>query len=266
MTNVIIGIIGAGHLGASLVRGLRRANVPGGNLLVAPRGDGPAALARDTGSTLATDAADLVRRSDIVLVCVRPDQVEPALDGLPWRDNQTVVSTLAAVPLAVISAIVAPARAVRAMPMTAAAICASPTAFYPGTSDMSDFLALLGPAFAVSREEDLEVSTAGSLLYALSHFAVETTADWLVGKGFTEQSARQHAVAHLAAAAAMMAADDHSSLATLATSGGVTEAAMACANGEGLSTAWAAAFHSAHFRILEMSRREDAAPGGATDL
>lgn len=265
MTTATIGIIGAGHLGASLMHGLRAAALPGDRVLVAPRGPAPRELARATGFRVAADAADLVRRSDIVLVCVRPDQVGAALEGLPWRSGQTAVSTLAAVPLAVVAAIVAPAGAVRAMPMTAAAIGASPTAIYPPDPATMALLGVLGPVIPLTREADLDASTAGSLLYALGHFAVDRTAAWLVERGFPDDTARAHAVAHLGAAAAMMRADGRSRLATLATPGGVTEAALARAEEKGLSVAWEAALDAAHARIRAVAHEAGRAPAGARE-
>lgn len=260
-----VGIIGTGHLGASLVHGLHAAGVSGDRVLVAPRGQGPRELARETGCRVAADAADLVRRSDVVLVCVRPDQIGAALEGLPWRSGQMVVSTLAAIPLAVVAGIVAPAGAVRAMPMTAAAVGASPTALYPPDPAILALLSVLGPVIPLTREADLDAATAGSLLYALGHLAVDRTAAWLVERGFPEDAARAHAVAHLGAAAAMMRFDGRSRPATLATPGGVTEAALAQAEEKGLSVAWEAALDAAHARILAISHEAGHCPAGAQE-
>jgi pyrroline-5-carboxylate reductase len=119
-----IGIIGVGHLAISMLDGFLRSGVPPQELLLSPRGKARAFSER-TGVPLADGNRDLVERSDIVILAVRPADAAAAVEGLPWRAGQTMISVCAGVALEKLQ--VSPARGVRAMPFTAAEINASPT-------------------------------------------------------------------------------------------------------------------------------------------
>jgi pyrroline-5-carboxylate reductase len=249
-----IGILGVGHLGASLARGFLRAGVPGARIVLSPRGAAVAGLAAE-GCRMARDNDDLAAACDVVLVCVRPDQAAEVLGALRFRAGQVVISTMAAVPLTALGALVGPARVVRAMPMTAAALCASPTALHPADEDAEEVLALVGPVLPVADEAALDVSTAGSVLYTFARLAVGLTASWLTRAGFAPDAAQAHAIANLDAAAQMLRAHPAAGVETLATPGGVAEAAIGAAEAHGLPAAWDAAFDSALERIRLMASR-----------
>lgn len=244
-----LGLLGVGHLGAALARGFRRAGVRSGRILLSPRGDAVRALAAETGCRIAADLPALVAEADIVLLCVRPDQAMDVLAPLRFRPGQLVVSALAAVSLAALAPRVAPARCVRAMPMTAAELGLSPTALHPPDAVAEALLAPLGPVLPMAREEDLDLATAGAVLYTFARLTVLLTRDWLVRAGMPPAAAEALAAAHLAAAAGMMREGRMGGLETLATRGGVGEAALATAEAQGLPRAWGAAFDAALARI-----------------
>lgn len=244
-----LGILGVGHLGAALVRGFRRAGVPGSRILLSPRGDAVCAIAVETGCRMAPDLPALVAEADTVLLCVRPDQAREVLAPLRFRRRQLVVSALAAVPLAALAPLIAPARCVRAMPMTAAELGLSATALFPPDAEAEALLAPLGPMLPMAREEDLDIATAGAVLYSFARLAVLLTRDWLILAGLAPAAAEAQAAAHLAAAAGMMREGRMGGLDTLATRGGVAEAALAAAASKGLPAAWNAGFDAALARI-----------------
>ncbi len=93
---MILGFLGVGHLATSVVEGLLRSGLSASQLLPSPRARGrhsPSARSRGR-----CDNADLVRRSDIVFLAVRPADVALAVGDLPWRAGQLVISACAGVP------------------------------------------------------------------------------------------------------------------------------------------------------------------------
>ena len=81
-----VGLLGAGHIARALAEGWSRPGAGPGR----PEGlrffdlapGRAAALAADTGGVAADDAAGLVEASDLVILAVRPPQVDDALAGI----------------------------------------------------------------------------------------------------------------------------------------------------------------------------------------
>lgn len=77
----VLGLIGAGNMAGAMVRGWVRTDASmAGRLLVTDRGSGrAAALAEEHGVEHVAGNADLVARSDVVVLCVKPVDVERVL-------------------------------------------------------------------------------------------------------------------------------------------------------------------------------------------
>lgn len=95
------GIIGYGHMGSVLAEGfLASGALEQKELVVASRRrTGPDTLrARYPGITIAADNADLARRSDLVVICVRPPDMRRVLDEIvpALRGDEHLVSIAAA--------------------------------------------------------------------------------------------------------------------------------------------------------------------------
>ena len=108
-----VGLLGAGHIARALAEGWSRPGAGPGRpeglrfFDVAP--DRAAALAADTGGVAADDAAGLVEASDLVILAVRPPQVEDALAGIaPLLGHRALVSVAAGVPLERLRALLPP--------------------------------------------------------------------------------------------------------------------------------------------------------------
>lgn len=131
-----IGFLGAGAMGEALIGGLRAAGVPAEALAAGePDAARRESLAASQGIATFDDNAALVARSDVVVLCVKPAVVAPALEALgslseSERLQPLWVSIAAGVPLHVLeNALPKGARVVRAMPNTPALIRAGATAF-----------------------------------------------------------------------------------------------------------------------------------------
>jgi len=250
----VIGFLGVGHIAADLVEGLTRAGRPPRTLLLSPRGrDTAAALHRRHAVPIAPDNAAVVAGSDIVVLCVRPAAALVALQGLPWRSGQLLLSVVAGVPRAELAKAAAPADVVRAMPISAARLGRSPTTLYPDESRAHALLAALGPVLPVAEEAAFERATISAAMYGWVHALIGESAGWLGEAGLDPAQARALAAGTFAAAAAMVASTEtpvEAMLAALATPGGITEAGLRSLRADGVPQAWQAAFDAALARVL----------------
>lgn len=238
---MMLGVLGVGHLATAMLAGLVRAGVPPTDVLLAPRGQAAALSARH-GFAVAVDNDDLVRRADVVLLAVRPAAVAGAIAGLPWRADQIVISACAGVPLAAMT--VAPAQAMRIMPMTAAEIGASPTICFPDLPQVRSLLMALGPLIPLRNEAEFEVATVSAAAYGWAQELIRRTADWSVAQGLAPDTARQLVSGTFVAAGALMAAKPEPMgqlLQELVTPGGITERGLQVLEDHGMGAGWEAA-------------------------
>lgn len=77
-----IAFIGAGNMGGALVRGACKALDPQEVLIYEPSQKAAAALSAETGCQVAASGAQAVREARYVMLCVKPQVLEPVLEGL----------------------------------------------------------------------------------------------------------------------------------------------------------------------------------------
>lgn len=111
-----VSVIGCGNMGGAMIAGLSKA---GGYTITACDVD-PDALDQvaDHADETTTDSAD-VQDSDVVVLAVKPDLVQPVLGDLDLDDDQTLLSVAAGVPTDRIEELTA-ASVARVMPNLAA--------------------------------------------------------------------------------------------------------------------------------------------------
>lgn len=243
-TSGAIGFLGVGHIAEYMVRGLVRSGFDRSRILLGPRGSRREAMEQDFGLAVAGGNDELIRRSDAVMLCVPPSQAVTAVRGLDWRDGQLVISVCAGVRRGLIEAEVGPGEVVRAMPISAAALCASPTPLYPDEPQASAIFARLGSVLPIPTEQQFEVATIDAAVYGWVHDLIRLTADASVARGLDAATARLLA-ARTFAAAAEMVDDSRAQIAdlvsALSTPGGITEAGLKVLAAHGHGSAWEAA-------------------------
>ncbi|MDA0702877.1 MAG: NAD(P)-binding domain-containing protein [Proteobacteria bacterium] len=255
-----IGILGAGHLGGSLVRGYLAAGLSPQRLILSPRGSETKGLAAAHDLSVARDNADLVARADAVLLCVRPPQAVEAVAGLPWREGQLLVSTCAGSTIAKLRASAGAApKITRSMPMSSCEIGVSPTAIYPDDPETTALFAPLGLVEVLREEAEIAQVTALAVAFTLTHDLVGRTTDWAAANGLDPVTARRIVATHFEAAARIMAAHPERSgesfVKGLATEGGVAAAAYEVLRPAGYDSLWRDAFDAAFRRMRELEAR-----------
>ncbi|MEM7323261.1 MAG: NAD(P)-binding domain-containing protein [Actinomycetota bacterium] len=227
-----IGLLGVGHLAGSLLTGLLRAGIGPETIWLSPRGRGRS-LAAEHGVELAADNTELVERSSLVVLAVRPNDAVNAVRGLPWRADHVVASACAGVGREQLIPEVGPARVVRIMPITAAEQGASPTLVHPLEPEvratLQPFLDAIGTTIALDTEDQFEAATVSAAVYGWVQSLIKAGAEWGADNGLDPATARR-LTARTFVAAGLMQADDtlpmETVLAGLRTPGGITEAGL----------------------------------------
>lgn len=116
-----IGIIGAGHMGQALIRGLLQAGVPSGRVVVVEADTSTRQRVRRAFHVRGAGLEEVARRCDVIIVAVKPQDLPPVLDQLAQvlrRRGRTplVISIAAGVKLAALQHRLNRVPVVRVMP------------------------------------------------------------------------------------------------------------------------------------------------------
>jgi len=134
-----LGFIGGGKLAGSVMRGLVRAKFcPPNEILVSEPNDAARVALRDElGISATAENAEIAEKAEVILIGVKPGVVLAVVEGVAGAiGDRLVISLAAGVRVASMEA-KAPARFMRAMTNTPAAVCQAATAIARGarTSD-----------------------------------------------------------------------------------------------------------------------------------
>ena len=251
-----VGFIGAGHIARALGRGWSRSGLAEPPQLVFCDVSAEAATraAAETGATLAATLTGLIDATDVVVVAVRPQHVAGVLaEAASLLGSRPLVSVAAGVSLEELrGALRADALVGRVMPNVAAALGLGVFLFVPGSlgdrrAEIEALFALSGEVVPVA-EADFDTATAvagcmpGILAMVVRDFARAGAA-----RGLDEDVARRLAIAGVHGAAAVVASegDPDAVIASAATPGGMTAAAIAALEERDIADAIALAVHAA---------------------
>lgn len=160
-----IGFLGVGHLADYTLRGLRRGGFEG-EVLLSPRNRERAEiLARDCGGRICADNREVAEGCDLAILSVRPAFAKEVLSGVTLRETQILVSVVAGLPVAELEPLAAPAKVVRAMPVTSAEAAASPTLITPPNGRVEALFGHCGQAIPVMEDSEFEAAAANACVY-----------------------------------------------------------------------------------------------------
>ncbi len=256
--NPTIGIIGVGHLAGYIVAGLMGTESPP-RVLLSPRGAANAArLSEKYGLDVAESNDAVVDGSDVVLLVTRPDDLLTAVSNLPWREGQTAISLAAGVALSGLQNGIAPATAVRTLPITAAKIHESPTCLFPENAAARALFEQLGSVHVFDDEETYDLASIQGVVFSVFHAGIQSIAGWMEESGLDKDTARELAARALRATGGMVLAhpenDFDSMVAEYATDGTLTLAALQELRKNGGLSGWPEALTAALNRNREVAR------------
>jgi pyrroline-5-carboxylate reductase len=252
----MIGLIGAGHLAGYLLEGLHRSGRTTEVLVADCRFERAQALAQRWGAQAVRDNQALVDAADLVVLAVRPVDVAAACGPLAFRAEQVVASVVAGLPLAALAPAVAPAQAVRVMPISSAALNRSPTLVFPGQPAVAALFALLGQVHELPDEASFTAASVISAFYGWVYALAGETVAWAQRQGVPAAVARPLVLETIRSTADMALARPDEAigdlLAQLATPGGITEHGLEALCRHGGIEAWETALDA----VLERMRAQ----------
>lgn len=190
-----LGIVGVGAIASAIVTGLHASGDPRSHLVLSPRNraTGSDLATRFPGVVVAQSNQDVLDRCDTVVLAVRPQVADGVLRELRFEPSHRVISVVATFEIDRLRRLVAPAESItRAVPLPSAAQQQSPTAIYPNHTPVLQLFGLVGPAFAVDTEDQLNaIGTASSAVASYFAFA-DSLASWLIARGLPPMRARDY--------------------------------------------------------------------------
>jgi pyrroline-5-carboxylate reductase len=185
-----IGVLGVGHLMYHVIPGMMRAD-PAPQITLSPRNvERSRELGERFGLQVATTNEQLVADSDIVIVAVRPFQVEDLIRDLPWRVDQTVLSFAATIPSSAYTPHVNGASVVLGMPVVSAEFGESPSCLFPDDAACRALFGSCGPVIALAREEDFAAASVFGAYFGWTQALIAQASGWLTDQGIAEDTAR----------------------------------------------------------------------------
>jgi pyrroline-5-carboxylate reductase len=252
-----LGIIGTGHLSEFVCEGLR-ASGWAHELVVSPHNRTKAALFHQRfDASIAETHQQLVDRTQAVFVAVKPAQIKQALSDIVWPAHQIIISAAAGVKVSDLADIVTGANIVRVMPISAAALMASPTTLFPNHPLVAELLAQVGPVIPLASELEFDAATANAAAYGWYFALMDEIMQANVRAGLTPDSAKRISIETLAAAAKVSLAstkDCDSILEGLATPGGITEQGLDILKQQQAIECWGTAFGKIVERLTQVKK------------
>jgi pyrroline-5-carboxylate reductase len=211
-----IGFLGAGKMASALAKGIVKAGVARPEDLIASdvMDAARAAFAKEVGCRVAASNVEVAEGADVLIIAVKPDQVEDVLRELAGKlsARHLILSIAAGVTIARLAgALKTAARVIRVMPNTPALVGASASAFALGGSATSDDAALaqrifsaVGVAFQVKESLLDAVTGLSGSGPAYAYAIIEALSDGGVAAGLPRDIATKLAAQTMLGAAKMV--------------------------------------------------------------
>lgn len=240
-------IIGVGHFAAYLVAGFENAGgMTALRLFSRTRGRAERAAAGYARAEVFGSPQEAIDGASVVIVATRPADVEAALAGVTFSNDQVVVSVAAGVTLERLQRLIGGATAVRALPVACAAINKSPVLLTPENAAARAVLEQFGRVHVLRTEDQFDAGTAlVGAFYAMIFPLMDHLAAWTASQGLDEEMARALVVETVNGASAMAEQDGdvsfHDIWSSLAVPGGISERGMEEVEKAGGLAAWSGA-------------------------
>jgi pyrroline-5-carboxylate reductase len=260
------GFLGAGRMATALALGLARAGLAEPRQLLAsdPMPGAREAFAKATGGQAVESGAEVVAKSDVIVVAVKPQQMSEALgnvrDGV--TDKHLVISVAAGIKLAKIAELLPQGRLVRVMPNTPCLIGQGASAYCLGRGTMVEdgklveqCLSAVGRVVAVDEKLLDAVTGLSGSGPAYAFVMIEALSDGGVRMGLPRDVATLLAAQTLYGAAAMLLeSGEHPGVLKdqVTSPGGTTIAGLQALESGGLRAALMAAVEAATRRGVEL--------------
>ncbi len=185
-SNVRIGFLGVGTISAAVIHAMSARPGVRCMLYLSPRSaDITAELAATYPHCIRLESNQaVIDASDMVVVSMRPQQVDEALEGLVFRSDQVIASFVAAMPPSRMAPLVAPAtRIAQLVPLPPIALHKGPLLICPAIPEVMEAFAGLGDIVVLEDETKIRIVSCASALMSTYYEMQNSIIDWAVGRG-----------------------------------------------------------------------------------
>lgn len=263
-----IGFIGGGNMATSIISGLYKQQATVQTVVIDRNPEKTGYLKQQFKTITATTVTELVKQSDIVVLAVKPKDIEALLTdnkALFLDKNPLLVSVAAGITISAIEHwLSAKSAIVRVMPNTpsqigvgACGIVANEKTNAHQRQQIETMMSAVGTVVWVENDNDIDLVTAlsgsGPAYFMLF---IQSLIDAAIAEGMSEQSARSLALQTAAGSIALIQQSDNSIeqlIAQITSPKGTTERALASFNNDQLQKVVHRAFNSAKHRSKELA-------------
>lgn len=201
-----IGFLGVGTISEAMVRAMAAREDFADSLLLSPRSaERSERLAAEFARCDRLDSnQEVIDASDIVVLGMRPQQVDDALAGLAFRDDQVIASLIAGTPPSGIAPLVAPAaRVCQLIPLPAIALRRGPLVISPPLPEVVSAMRGLGEVVTLDDESLIRTLSCASAFMSTYYEMQNSLIDWIAAQGIDEATASRYVRAELDGLAAV---------------------------------------------------------------
>jgi pyrroline-5-carboxylate reductase len=204
---MIIGFIGIGKIASAVIEGLCTSGPADLQILLSPRNEiNSRRLAASLPNAERLESnQEVIDRSDIIFIALRPQHAQDVLKSLIFRPSQQVVSFIPLLDHASMRDLTAPAwNLARAIPLPPVVNHICPIPVFNGTPEVVDILSRIGQPFTVSDEAQLHAIWTLTCLITPYYELLATLEEWSADHGVDRETAGSyiaglfHALIHTA--------------------------------------------------------------------
>ncbi|TPE49461.1 pyrroline-5-carboxylate reductase [Maribrevibacterium harenarium] len=190
-----LGIIGTGVISAACVNGLMKSNAPFEQILVSKRSESISfALAKEYSTVEILDNnQEIIDKSDIVMLAVRPQDAEYALAPLCFTPDKQIISLIATFHHQKLKNLLGNDLTIcRAIPLPFVAERVGVTALYPSNEIAEKIFNYLGEVVVAENEEEFDRYAIASSTMGIYFETLSTLSDWIIAQGTPSQNAQKY--------------------------------------------------------------------------
>lgn len=190
-----IGFIGVGTIAEAVVRALCTRTGGLGDIseiVLSPRShERSARLVEEfTACRVVASNQQVIDEADIIVLSMRPQEVDDALRDLTFREDQVIASFIAALPPTQVAELTAPAtRTCQLIPLPAIAMHRGPLVICPPVPEVVEAFAGLGDIVMLDDESRIRVLSCASAIMSTYYEAQNSIVDWIVEQGIPRETA-----------------------------------------------------------------------------
>ena len=201
-----IGFLGVGTISEAVVRAMCARPGMSDDIVLSPRSDDRSRrLASDFVQCTRLDSnQEVIDACEVVVLAMRPQQLDEAIRGLNFRRGQIVASFIAGTPPSDIGPLVAPAGPVsQIIPLPAIALHRGPLVISPAVPQVVEAFAGLGDVVTLEDEATVRTLSCASAIMSTYYEMQNALIQWITAQGIDEETASLYVRSELEGLAAV---------------------------------------------------------------